>query len=96
VVFDHVFAAPNINVIRSHIRTSNANACAERRVRTIHQECLDQTIIVNERHLNSILHEYVDYDNSRRPHQGLGQRCPEGKLEVVVQERSVGVRCSED
>jgi len=30
----------------------------------------------DERHLRRVLTEYVAYDNHRRPHQGLDQRCP--------------------
>src|SRR5215216_2287745 len=84
LAFDHVFAAQNIKVIHTPIRTPNANAYAERWVRTVRQEYLDQLIIVNERHLNAVLRDYVHYYNTRRPHQGLGQRCPEGKIEAVA------------
>jgi transposase InsO family protein len=79
--FDQVFAAQNIEVIRTPIRARNANAYAERWVRSVHQECLDHLIIVNERHLNSILREYTRYYNTRRPHQRIGQKRPEGSLE---------------
>jgi putative transposase len=81
--FDQIFAAQNIEVIHTPIRAPNANAYAERWARSIRQECLDHLIIVNERHLNSVLREYVGYYNTRRPHQGLGQRCPKGSLESV-------------
>lgn len=47
------------------------------------QECLNHLIIVSEQHLNSVLREYVRYYNTRRPHQGLGQRCPESSSESV-------------
>ena len=39
-------------------------------------ECLDQVVIVNERHLQRVLDEYVAYFNAWRPHRGLGQRAP--------------------
>ena len=81
--FDQVFAAQNIEVIRTPIRAPNANANAERWVRSVRQECLDHLIIVNERHLNSVLWEYSRYYNRRRPHQGISQRCPEGLFESV-------------
>jgi putative transposase len=68
--FDRVFAAQGIKVIHTPIRAPNANAYAERWVRSVRQECLDHLIIVNERHLNSVLREYVSYYNTRRPHQG--------------------------
>lgn len=81
--FDQVCAAQNIEVIRTPVRAPNANAYAERWVRTARQECLNRLIIINERHLNSVLREYVDYYHVRRPHQGIGQRCPEGEVESV-------------
>ena len=81
--FDQVFAAQNLEVIRTPIRAPNANAYAERWVRSVRQECLDQLIIVNERHLNSVLREYVHYYNTARPHQGIGQQCPEGQFETA-------------
>jgi len=80
---DQVFAAQNIKVIHTPIRAPNANAYAERWVRSVRQECLDHLIIVNERHLNSVLEEYVDYYNTRRPHQGISQKSPEGSFEPV-------------
>ncbi|MBI1257244.1 MAG: transposase [Chloroflexi bacterium] len=83
MAFDRVFEAQNIKVIHTPIRAPNANAYAERWVRSVRQECLDHLIIVNERHLNSVLREYVDYYNARRPHQGLGQECPAGSFEAL-------------
>ena len=83
VTFDQVFATQNIDVIHTPIRAPNANAYAERWVRSARQECLDHLIIVNKRHLNSVLREYVRYYNTRRPHQGLGQCGPDGSFESV-------------
>ncbi len=81
--FDHVFVAQNVKVIHTPIRAPNANAYAERWVRSIRQERLDHLIIVNERHLNSVLRDYVSYYNNRRPHQGLGQSRPAGIFESI-------------
>ena len=54
----------------------NANAFAERWIRSVRHECLDQLLILNETHLRRVLIEYVDYYNQSRPHQGLQQRVP--------------------
>jgi putative transposase len=32
--------------------------------------------MLNQRHLQRILREYVDYFNTARPHQGLSQQAP--------------------
>jgi transposase InsO family protein len=62
--------------IRTPIRAPNANAIAERLVGTVRRECLDHVIIVNERHLEAVLHEFVDYYNGHRPHRSLGFEAP--------------------
>ncbi len=49
-------------------------------MRSVREECLDQVIILNERHLRRVLHEYIEYYNTRRPHQGLEQDSPTGML----------------
>ena len=76
--FDHVFEADNVTIIRTPFRAPKANAFAERWVRSVREECLDQVIIVNERHLHHVLNDYVAYFNHARPHQGIGQRIPAG------------------
>ncbi len=74
--FDTVFASEGLNVVKTPPRTPNANAVAERAVRSMREECLDQVLIVNQAHLRHVLAEYAAYDNHRRPHQGREQRPP--------------------
>ena len=74
--FDTVFASEGVEVIKTPAQAPNANAVAERVVRSIRAECLDQLLILNQRHLMSVLRQYVAYYNQRRPHQGLGQALP--------------------
>ncbi len=74
--FDTVFAAEGITIIRTPYQAPKANAFAERWVRSVREECLDRVLIVNERHLQRVLQEYVTYFNHARPHQGLDQQCP--------------------
>ncbi len=63
-------------MIRTPAQAPNANAVAERMVRTIRAECLDHLLILNRRHLTFVLKQYLAYYNHRRPHQGLGQALP--------------------
>jgi len=58
------------------IRAPKFNAIAERFVRTVRRECLDQCLIFGERQLFRILREYVAFYNAHRPHQGIGQMTP--------------------
>ena len=93
--FDAVFASEGIEVILTPYRAPNANAYAERWVRSVREECLDHLLIINERHLEHVLKEYSQYYNRARPHQGLRQQIPEsanGKPEhgAVRQTRCFG------
>lgn len=72
--FDAVFAAQGVAIIRTPFRAPNANAYAERWVRTAREECLHHLLIANEAHLWRVLAAYAAYCNAVRPHPGLGQR----------------------
>jgi hypothetical protein len=64
---DAVLAADGIQVIKTPIQAPNANAYAERWVRTVRQECLDWLLIWSRRHLERVLDEYVRHYNDERP-----------------------------
>jgi transposase InsO family protein len=68
--FDDVFASDGIQTIQTPIQAPNANAFAERWVRTVRQECLDWMLIWGRRHLERVLDEYVRRYNDERPHPG--------------------------
>ncbi len=74
--FDQVFVSEGFEIVLTPFRAPKANAVAERWVRSVRQECLDQLLILNQRHLACVLKEYVHYYNTARPHQGLGQQTP--------------------
>jgi hypothetical protein len=67
-VFDTVFESEGIEIVNLPFEAPNANAIAERWVRSVRDECLDRAIILNERHLRRVLSDYVAYYNARRPH----------------------------
>jgi hypothetical protein len=74
--FDTVFQSESIHVLPTPLRAPNANAYAERWVRTVREECLDHILVLNEGHLRRTLTTYIDYYETARPHQGLNQQMP--------------------
>jgi transposase len=50
----------------------NLNAYAERRVRSVKEECLSKVILFGERSLRRALSNYVDHFHAERNHQGKG------------------------
>jgi putative transposase len=75
--FDEVFHSEGIKVIQTPIRAPQANAYAERFVRTVRAECLDWLLIIGRRHLESVLRSYTTHYNRERPHRGLGLLTPQ-------------------
>jgi putative transposase len=68
--FDAVLAGAGINVVKIPPRCPRANAYAERFVRTVRSEVTDRILIFGRHHLRTVLHEYVQHHNGRRPHRG--------------------------
>ena len=89
--FDAVFRALGIRVIRTPIQAPQANAIAERFVRTVRSECLDWLLIGNARHLERVLTVFVDHFNSHRPHRGLNLEPPDGRLATDKQARAKAI-----
>ena len=75
--FDEVFRSEGIKVIHTPIRAPQANAYAERFVRTVRAECLDWLLIIGRRHLESVLRIYTAHYNRERPHRGLALLSPD-------------------
>ncbi|WP_439658216.1 integrase core domain-containing protein [Lentzea sp. HUAS TT2] len=67
--FDSVLADAGIDVVKIPPRCPQANCYAERFVGTVRRELTDRLLIINERHLNSVLNRYVSHYNHRRPHR---------------------------
>ena len=61
-----------LRVIQTTYRAPNANAHAERFVRSIKEECLDRLIPFGERHFRRAVAEFVAHYQCERNHQGLG------------------------
>jgi transposase InsO family protein len=83
--FDTIFAAEGVTIIRTPYQAPKANAFAERWIRSVREECLDQLLILNEHHLHRVLIAYTAYFNQARPHQGLNQHCLMATEQAVLQ-----------
>jgi transposase InsO family protein len=67
-----------IRVVQTPYRAPNANAYAERFVRSIKGECLNRVIPIGDRHLRRMIAEYVEHYHRERNHQGLANELIEG------------------
>jgi putative transposase len=65
--FDELFRSEGIEVIHTPVQAPQANAYAERFVRTVRNECLDWLLILGRRHLEHVLRIYVQHYNRERP-----------------------------
>jgi putative transposase len=80
--FDEVFRSEGMKVIRTPVQAPNANAYAERWVRTVRADCLDRILILGRRHLEHVLRVYRRHYNQHRPHRAL-QLLPPHRLAPI-------------
>jgi transposase InsO family protein len=71
-----VFASEGSRVIKSPVRSPQANAYAERFVGTARRECLDWVLIFGRGHLERVLAEFVSHYNTARPHRSIDLDAP--------------------
>jgi putative transposase len=81
---DRTIAAMGLTILKTPVRSPQANAFCERVIGTIRRECLDWVIPVNEGHLRLVLREWVAHDNRGRPHASLGPGIPESSASDVA------------
>jgi putative transposase len=67
-----------LRVVQAPLQAPNANAYAERFVRSIKEECLDRMIPIGERHFRRAIREFVDHYHHERNHQALGNALIDG------------------
>jgi putative transposase len=77
--FDEVFRSERLKVIRTPVQAPNANAHAERWIRTFRADCLDRILILGRRHLEHVLRIYRRHYNEHRPHRALRLQPPNGR-----------------
>jgi putative transposase len=90
--FRGIVEGSGVRIVLMPIQAPNANAYAERFVRSIREECLDRLILFGERRLIHVLDEFVAHYHGERNHQGLGNAL------ITPESRQLGgthVRCRE-
>jgi putative transposase len=68
-----ILKATGVNPVKLPARSPNLNAHAERFVRSIRGEGLNQLILLSEEQLQYVLCEYLQYYHQERNHQGLNR-----------------------
>ena len=86
--FRIVMEDAGIEPIKTPFQAPNANAYAERFVRSIKDECLDRMILFGEAHLRRAIDQYLEHYHAERNHQGLGNELIDGGLNTVGEIRS--------
>jgi transposase InsO family protein len=57
-------------------RSPRQNAYVERLVGSVRRECVDQVVVLGERHLRHVLLSYMKYYNETRTHLSLNKDAP--------------------
>jgi len=93
---DAVAVGSGIEVLRTPIKASHANAVCERLLGSVRRECLDHVLILREAHLRRVLLEYMVYFNQALPHQGIQQQIPGPSESAIVlgKTRDKGISCA--
>jgi putative transposase len=66
-----------LRVLKTPVRSPQANALCERLLGTLRRECLDFLIPLTEHHLRRVLQQWVPHYNAGRPHMSLGPGIPQ-------------------
>jgi putative transposase len=96
---DEVIARFGIEPKTTSFRSPWQNGLAERWVGTVKRDRLDHVVVIDERHLQRLLHEYVDYYNTERVHTVLrdsptgrpSESPPESNARVIGRPRLGGL-----
>ena len=87
-----------LKTVKLPAKSPNLNAHAERFVRSIRSECLAKVVPLGEKHLRTLVQEYLAHYHLERNHQGLNNELIDGHptpakagLEVDCRERLGGI-----
>ena len=77
--FRSTVTAMGVEEVVTAPRSPWQNPYVERLIGSGRRECLDHSIILNERHLRRILGSYLDYYHGSRTHLSIGKDTPDGR-----------------
>ena len=77
--FRSTVTAMGVEEVVTAPRSPWQNPYVERLIGSVRHECLDHSIILNERHLRRILGSYLDYYHGSRTHLSIGKDTPDGR-----------------
>jgi len=86
--FDARLESAGVEVVPVGPRAPNLNAYCERWIGSLRRECLEHFIVFGEAHLRYFVEEYVEFHNTVRPHQGVGNK-PLGWTDTSERDESV-------
>ena len=78
--FKSIVGSSGVEVLLTAYQAPNMNAYAERFVRSIKAECLEQMIFLGQKSLDRAIHEFVEHYHDERSHQGIGNRIVSGAV----------------
>lgn len=74
--FTRVVHSMGIEQVLTAARSPWQNPYAERLIGSIRRDCLDHVIVLSERHLRTVLRDYIAYYHDSRTYLGLGKDAP--------------------
>jgi transposase InsO family protein len=94
--FKDILASSGIETVLTAYRAPNMNAFAERFVRSIKSECLNQMVFVGQASLDRAIAEFLAHYHDERSHQGIGNQIVSGAMpqrigQIEVKERLGGL-----
>jgi putative transposase len=73
-----------LRILKTPVRSPQANAACERLLGTLRRECLDYLIPLSEHHVCRILKQWVPHYNVGRPDMALGPGIPQPSASLPV------------
>jgi putative transposase len=87
--FDQILNTASIAVVKLPPHSPNLNAFAERFVKTIKTECVEQFVLFGESALQHVIREYLAHYHAERNHQGIDNAIPFPDLRLEAREGTI-------